>query len=104
VLSKGLASTAIGVVLGAAVAFELTRLMGYLIYKVSPRDPLAFGSATVIIAVASLAACLVLRGVQRGPIQFGALRGRTGFCDRPASRGAAGASEGGLEGVSARAS
>ena len=63
--------TAIGVVLRAAVAFELTRLMGYLIYKVSPRDPLAFGSATVIIAVAALAACLVLRGVQRGPIQFG---------------------------------
>ena len=73
--SKGVALTAIGVVLGAAVAFELTRLMGYLLYKVSPRDPRAFGSATVSIAVASLATCLVpaWRATRTDPIR--ALRG-----------------------------
>jgi ABC-type lipoprotein release transport system permease subunit len=32
--------------------------MGDLLYKVSPRDPLAFGSAFVVMIVASLAACL----------------------------------------------
>ena len=59
VMFKGLALTAGGVILGLVAAFELTRLMGYLLYKVDPRDPLAFGAASVVIAIASLAACLV---------------------------------------------
>jgi ABC-type antimicrobial peptide transport system permease subunit len=33
--------------------------MGYLLYQVSPRDPLAFGAALIVIGVASLTACLV---------------------------------------------
>jgi putative ABC transport system permease protein len=75
VLSKGLALTAIGMVLGAGAALELTRLLGYLLYNVSPRDPLAFGSAFVITLVASLAACLVpsWRAARTDPIR--ALRG-----------------------------
>jgi putative ABC transport system permease protein len=28
-----------------------------MLYKVSPRDPLAFGSALAVIAITSLAAC-----------------------------------------------
>jgi predicted permease len=59
VLSRGLALTAGGVVLGAAVALGLTRLLGSLLYKVSPRDPLAFGSALVVMTIASLAACFL---------------------------------------------
>jgi macrolide transport system ATP-binding/permease protein len=59
VMSQGFALTAGGVVLGAAVALGLTRLMGDLLYKVSPRDPLAFGSAFVVMMIASLAACLL---------------------------------------------
>jgi len=59
VMFKGLALTAGGVILGLGAAFEATRLMGYLLYKVNPRDPLAFGAAFVVIAIASLAACLV---------------------------------------------
>jgi ABC-type antimicrobial peptide transport system permease subunit len=59
VMSQGLALTAGGVVLGAAGALSLTRLMGNLLYKVSPRDPLAFGSAFVVMAIAALAACLL---------------------------------------------
>jgi len=59
VMSKGLALTAGGVVLGAAAALGLTRLLGYMLYKVSPRDPLAFASALVVMTVASLAACLL---------------------------------------------
>jgi predicted permease len=58
VLSYGLALTAGGVVLGAAAALSLTRLMGSLLFNVSPRDPLAFGSALVVMAIAALAACL----------------------------------------------
>jgi predicted permease len=59
VMSRGLALTAGGVLLGAAVALGLTRLLGNLLYKVSPRDPLAFGSAFVVMTVASLAACFL---------------------------------------------
>ncbi|HEY1950432.1 MAG TPA: ABC transporter permease [Bryobacteraceae bacterium] len=59
VLSRGLALTVGGVLLGAAVAFGLTRLLGNLLYKVSPRDPLAFGSALVVMMAAALAACFL---------------------------------------------
>ena len=59
VFSRGLALTAGGVALGAAVALGMTRLLGNLLYKVSPRDPLAFGSALAVMMVASLAACFL---------------------------------------------
>jgi putative ABC transport system permease protein len=59
VISRGLALTAGGVFLGAAVALGLTRLLGNLLYKVSPRDPLAFGVAFVVMTIASLVACFL---------------------------------------------
>ena len=75
VLTKGLALTAGGVILGVVAALQLTRLLGYLLYKVSPYDPIAFGSAFVVITVASLVACLVpaLRATRTDPLR--ALRG-----------------------------
>src|SRR5260370_31107588 len=51
--------TARGVVFGAQAALGLTTLMGSLLYKVSPRDPLAFGTAFLVMAMASLAACFL---------------------------------------------
>jgi len=59
VLSRGLALTSGGVALGAAAALLLTRLVGNLLYNVSPRDPFAFGFATVVMAAVSFAACLL---------------------------------------------
>jgi macrolide transport system ATP-binding/permease protein len=59
VLSRGLALMAGGVLLGAAVAVALTRLMGNLLYHVSPRDPRAFGAAFAVMTLATLAACLI---------------------------------------------
>ena len=59
VLSRGLALTGAGVLLGAGSALLLTRLLGNLLYKVSPRDPLAFGTAVTVMAVVALAACLL---------------------------------------------
>lgn len=59
VISRGLALTAGGILLGAAAALGLTRLLGYLLYKVSPRDPLAFGSAFLILLIVSLIACFL---------------------------------------------
>jgi ABC-type antimicrobial peptide transport system permease subunit len=59
ILSRGLTLTAGGLVLGAAVALVLTRLLGNLLYQVSPRDPLAFASAFLVMTIAALAACLL---------------------------------------------
>jgi macrolide transport system ATP-binding/permease protein len=59
VLSRGLALMAGGVLLGAAVAVASTRLMGNLLYHVSPRDPRAFGAAFAVMTIATLAACFI---------------------------------------------
>lgn len=59
VLSRGLALTGAGVLLGAAAALLLTRLLGNLLYHVSPRDPLAFGSAFAVMMIVSFVACLL---------------------------------------------
>ena len=47
------------VLLGAVAALSLTRLLGNLLYKVSPRDPLAFASALIIMTFVALAACFL---------------------------------------------
>ena len=75
VMARGLALTAAGVAIGALAALQLTRLMDYLLYGVNPRDPLAFGFAFVVIAMASLTACGLpaWRATRIDPLQ--ALRG-----------------------------
>ncbi|MGA8025649.1 MAG: ABC transporter permease [Bryobacteraceae bacterium] len=71
VLSYGFALTAAGIVLGGAAALMLTRLLGYLLYKVSPRDPLTFGSALIVMAITSLLACWLpaSRAMRTDPVQ-----------------------------------
>jgi predicted permease len=59
VLSRGLALSAAGIAVGGAAAIQLTRLLGNLLYEVSPRDPMVFSLALLVMALASLAACLV---------------------------------------------
>jgi ABC-type antimicrobial peptide transport system permease subunit len=75
VLGKGLALTAGGILLGLLGALQATRLLGYLLYRVSPRDPIAFGSAFLVVAVASFVACFVpaWRATRTDPLR--ALRG-----------------------------
>jgi ABC-type antimicrobial peptide transport system permease subunit len=71
VASRGLRLAAAGIVVGAIAALVLTRLMGNLLYKVNPRDPVAFASALVVIAIASLAACFLpaWRATRIDPVQ-----------------------------------
>jgi len=59
VISKGALLTAIGAFAGLLAALRLTRLMGYLLYRVSPRDPLAFAAAGAAIAAVSTLACVL---------------------------------------------
>jgi putative ABC transport system permease protein len=71
VMSNGLALTAGGIVLGAGGALLLTRLLGDLLYKVSPRDPASFGLAFLVMIVASVAACFLpaWRATRTDPVQ-----------------------------------
>jgi macrolide transport system ATP-binding/permease protein len=59
VLSRGLRLTIAGIAIGAVAALLLTRLMGTMLYKVNPRDPIAFGLALIILIVVALIACFV---------------------------------------------
>ena len=59
VMSHGVLLTLAGALLGAGAALSLTRLLGDLLYKTSPRDPLAFGAAFLVMTAASLAACFL---------------------------------------------
>jgi macrolide transport system ATP-binding/permease protein len=59
VISRGLRLTAGGVLFGAAAALALTRLLGQLLYKVSPHDPFVFGSAFAVMITTAITACLL---------------------------------------------
>jgi putative ABC transport system permease protein len=59
VLGHGLALAAIGVAIGLAAAFVLTRFLASLLYGVTARDPWMFAIASVLLTAAALAACIV---------------------------------------------
>ncbi|HMZ81431.1 MAG TPA: FtsX-like permease family protein, partial [Acidobacteriota bacterium] len=59
VLGYGLTLCAIGMVLGLAGAFGLTRFVSSLLYAVSPTDQLTFVAISGILLAVSLVACLV---------------------------------------------
>ena len=59
VISRGLRLTTGGVLFGAVAALALTRLLGQLLYKVSPYDPLVFGSALAVMTITAISACLL---------------------------------------------
>src|SRR5262249_44710292 len=71
VLGTGLAVTASGLAIGLAFAAGTTRLMGYLLYEVDPRDPIVFAGALTAVAVSAAAACAVpaLRATRTDPLQ-----------------------------------
>ena len=70
VISRGLRLTIAGIVIGAVAALFLTRLMGNLLYKVSPRDPIAFGAALIVLIAVALLACFLpaLRATRIDPM------------------------------------
>lgn len=75
VLAKGLVLTAIGAAAGLVAGLQSMRLLGYLLYDVSPTDPPSFAAAALAIAIASLIACVVpaWRAGRTDPVR--ALRG-----------------------------
>ena len=59
VLSRGMALTAVGVVVGLAGAFALTRFLRGLMYEVSPYDAGSFAGVTALLAVVAFLACWI---------------------------------------------
>jgi hypothetical protein len=59
------------IIIGIALALLLTRLLGNLLYQVSPRDPLAFATAFAVMTLASAAACFLpaWRATRTDPIR-----------------------------------
>ena len=57
VIGRGLKQLAVGTGLGLVIAFAVTRLMGELLYGVSPTDPIVFSSVIGIITLVGLVAC-----------------------------------------------
>jgi len=49
----------IGVAIGIAGAFALTRFLSSLLYGVKPTDPLTFLAVSVILAAVALLACYI---------------------------------------------
>ena len=65
-IGQGLRLAAVGIVIGVAGAFGVTRLIGSLLYDVTPTDPLSFAAVVVLmLGVAATAAYLPARRATR---------------------------------------
>ena len=71
VVARGLRLTIAGIFLGGIAALMLTRLMGNLLYKVGPRDPIAFGFALIVMVTVAFIACVLpaRRAARIDPVQ-----------------------------------
>jgi putative ABC transport system permease protein len=59
ILRSGMSLVIIGLTIGLAGAFALTRLMTTLLFEVSPGDPITFAAVAVCVIVAALLACYI---------------------------------------------
>jgi putative ABC transport system permease protein len=59
VIGQGLKLISVGLVVGVAGAFALTRLMASLLYGVKATDPLTFISVSGLLAIVALVACYI---------------------------------------------
>jgi putative ABC transport system permease protein len=71
ILRQGLRLIVLGIVFGGIAALWLAQLLGTLLFKVSPTDPLIFFSVSFLLLVVALLACLVpaRRAASIDPIQ-----------------------------------
>jgi putative ABC transport system permease protein len=57
ILSQGMGLALVGVILGVATAFALTRAVKSFLFGVTPNDPATFLAVAAVLAAAALAAC-----------------------------------------------
>jgi putative ABC transport system permease protein len=59
VMKRGLSVALVGMAIGIAAAFALTRLMSSLLFQVRAVDPFAFGAVAVALLLVALLACWI---------------------------------------------
>jgi putative ABC transport system permease protein len=59
ILSQGMGLALVGVAIGVAAAFALTRAVKSFLFGVTPTDPVTFVAVATVLATAALAACYV---------------------------------------------
>ena len=59
VVGQGMALLLIGVMIGVAGAFGLTRFLMSMLYEVRPTDPLTFAGVSLLLAAVGLLACYI---------------------------------------------
>jgi putative ABC transport system permease protein len=59
IIKQGMKLTLVGVLIGVAASFALTRVMASLLYNVSATDPLTFISAALVLACVAFLACYI---------------------------------------------
>ena len=59
VVRHGVAVTAVGVALGIAGSFAVTRLLGSMLYDVKPGDPITLAVVSILLMLVALAACYI---------------------------------------------
>lgn len=59
VLKQGMMLSGLGIGIGLAGAFALTRVMSSLLYGISSTDPITFVAIALILGIVALAACLI---------------------------------------------
>jgi putative ABC transport system permease protein len=59
VVGHGVKLAALGIAVGVAAAFGITRLMSSLLYGVGAYDPVAFAAAAVLLLLVAIAACYI---------------------------------------------
>ena len=71
VVGKGVRLVALGVALGLAATFGVTRFIRSLLFEVSPTEPMALAPATLLLAFVALSACAVpaVRASRQDPVK-----------------------------------
>ncbi len=71
ILSQGMGLALVGVVIGVATAFALTRAVKSFLFGVTPNDPATFLAVAAVLAAAALAACYLpaRRAAQVDPLR-----------------------------------
>jgi ABC-type antimicrobial peptide transport system permease subunit len=59
VVKQGSMLILLGLVIGLAGAYALTRLIESLLFGVTPKDPFTFAAVAVLLAVVALMACYI---------------------------------------------
>jgi ABC-type antimicrobial peptide transport system permease subunit len=59
VVRQGMTMTVIGLAVGLAGAFALSRVLRGMLYGVSPTDPLTFTGVSLVLLIVALLACLI---------------------------------------------